>query len=155
MILSVIVAIAENRAIGCHNKLLWHISEDLKRFKRVTMGCPIVMGRKTFESIGRALPGRRNIVITRNKEYAVEGIEVVYSLDEALRVTAQETEVFIIGGGEIYAQGLPLADRLYLTEVAQSPVGDTFFPEISAEQWRETAREDHDGYSFIDYERKA
>ncbi len=154
MILSVIVAVAQNGAIGCHNKLLWHISEDLQRFKRLTMGCPIIMGRKTFESIGRPLPGRRNVVITRNSAYTAEGIEVVHSLEQALQGVEESAEVFVIGGGEIYREALPLAQRLYLTRVAQSPEGDTFFPEILQEEWREVAREDFEGYSFIDYERR-
>ncbi len=154
MTLSIIVAVAQNGAIGCHNELLWHISEDLKRFKRLTMGCPIIMGRKTYESIGRPLPGRRNVVITRNADYRAEGIEVVYSLEEALRsVSNVEGEVFVIGGGEIYLQALPLAQKLYLTKVEQNPEGDTFFPEINEVQWQEVAREEFEGYSFIDYDR--
>ncbi len=150
--LSIIVAVAENGAIGCHNKLLWHISEDLKRFKRLTSGHPVVMGRKTFESIGRPLPNRQNIVITRNPDLRIEGVDVVGSIEEAIKLCDPNEEVFIIGGGEIYRQAMHLAQKLYLTMVYQSPEGDTFFPQINENEWTEVCREQCDGYDFIDYE---
>ncbi len=151
--MNIIVAVAENNVIGCHNKLIWHISEDLKRFKRLTTGHPIIMGRKTYDSIGRALPNRLNVVISRNADLKIEGCEVVGSLDEALKLTEGQ-DPFVIGGGEIYRQALPLATKLYLTKVYQSPDGDTLFPEIKEGEWNEIAAEHYDGYSFIDYERK-
>lgn len=148
--INIIVAVAKNGVIGCHNRLIWHISQDLKRFKRLTTGNTVVMGRKTFDSIGSPLPNRVNVVVSRAKKFSVEGITVVDSLDEALKCGG---EIFIIGGGEIYKQTLPLADKLYVTEVDQSPVGDTYFPAIDPKQWKEVSREQWDGYSFVDYER--
>lgn len=150
---SIIVAVAQNGVIGCHNRLIWHISEDLKRFKALTMGCPIIMGRKTYESIGKPLPGRHNIVVSRNESFEAQGVTVVRSIEEALSLHDTQTEVFVIGGGEIYKQALPLSDRIYLTRVDQTPSGDTFFPEIDSDKWREVKREDRDGFSFIDYHR--
>lgn len=150
--ISIIVAVAENNVIGCHNKLIWHISEDLKRFKSLTISHPIIMGRKTYDSIGRPLPGRQNIVITRNSQLKIEGCDVVGSLSEAMELTLGK-EPFVIGGGEIYREALPLATRLYLTKVYQSPEGDTFFPEINPTEWREINRERREGYDFIDFER--
>lgn len=152
--INIIVAVGSNGVIGCHNKLLWHISEDLKNFKRITTGHPVVMGRKTFESLGRALPGRRNIVISRQSDLQLEGAEVVGSLNEAVGLFSAEDEVFIIGGGQIYAQAMALADKIYITEVEQAPDGDTFFPAINAETWREVFREKHDGFSFVEYLRR-
>lgn len=149
---NIVVAVAENGVIGCDNRLIWHISEDLKRFKRLTTSNTVVMGRKTFESIGRVLPNRQNVVITRDATFAAHGVDVAHSVDEALAISTGE--VFVIGGGDIYRQMLPNADRLYLTKVYQNPDGDTYFPEIEAKEWREVAREDCDGYSFIDYERE-
>lgn len=151
--INIIVAVAQNGVIGCHNRLIWHISEDLKRFKALTTGHPVVMGRKTYESIGRALPNRRNIVISRNTELKIEGVEVVDSLEKAIAMCGAE-DLFVIGGGEIYRAALPIADRLYLTQVAQSPDGDTFFPEINSGQWREVACHKYEGYQFIDYVRE-
>lgn len=139
--ISIIVAIARNRAIGCHNRLLWHISEDLKHFKAVTMGRPVVMGRLTWESLGRPLPGRRNVVVTRNKDYKAEGAETVSSLEEAVALFPADEEVFIIGGGEIYRQAMPLADRMYITVVDADYEGDTFFPEWDDEEWRLVSHE--------------
>lgn len=148
--INIIVAVADNGVIGCQNKLIWHISEDLKRFKRLTTGNTVVMGRKTFESIGRPLPNRKNIVITRDASFTPEGVMVVNSIQDALKAGG---EIFIIGGGEIYAQTLPLAGRLHLTKVDQSPKGDTYFPAIDPADWTEVACQKCDGYSFIDYER--
>ncbi|MEG1670387.1 MAG: dihydrofolate reductase [Mucinivorans sp.] len=152
--ISIIVAIATNGVIGCHNRLIWHISEDLKRFKSLTMGHPIVMGRKTFASIGRALPGRQNIVISRDKALKIDGVDVVASMEEAIKIASTDGEIFIIGGGEIYHLALPLASKLYVTQVKQSPQGDTFFPEIDENEWLETHREEHEGFAFIDYSRR-
>lgn len=131
---SVIVAVAANGVIGDKNTLLWRLSEDLKRFKALTEGHPIVMGRKTFESLGRPLPKRENVVITR-QDISLEGCTVVHSLEEALARFNAETEVFIIGGGEIYAQAMPLADRFYLTVVEADFAGDTSFPVWDREAW--------------------
>lgn len=154
--LSIIVAVADNNAIGCHNKLIWHISEDLKRFKRLTSSHTVIMGRKTFESIGRPLPNRHNIVISRDETLRIEGVTVVNSIEAAIReVAVEESEIFIIGGGEIYRQTLPMAQKLYLTRVHESPAeADAFFPKIDLGEWQEVDREDADNYSFIDYIRK-
>ena len=116
--IAIIVAVAENGVIGGDNRLLWHISEDLKHFKAVTTGHPVVMGRKTYESLGRPLPGRRNVVVTR-QNISIEGCDVVHSLDEALALFRPEEKVFVIGGAQIYAQALPLCDEFYLTRVFQ------------------------------------
>ncbi len=141
--LSIIVAIARNGVIGSDNRLLWHISEDLRRFKAITSGHTVIMGRKTYESIGRPLPNRRNIIITRdvNREYA--GCEIASSLNNALAMTHSEEEVFIIGGGQVYAEALPFAARLYLTLVDADYEGDTRFPNIQQDAWIETLHETH------------
>jgi len=158
MIVSIIVAVANNNAIGGNNQLLWHISADLKRFKQITSGHAIVMGRKTYESIGKPLPNRQNIVITRNRELSLSGADVVDSV-EAAKEIAQGDELFIIGGGEIYSQTLPVADRIYLTRVWADYKADTFFPEIDMSSWREVSREDFQAegetpaYSFVLLER--
>ncbi len=138
--ISIIVAVAENGVIGDRNTLLWHISEDLRRFKRLTTGHPVVMGRKTCESLGRPLPNRRNVVITRS-EIQIAGCEVVHSLDEALALFPADEEVFVIGGAQIYAEALPIADRLYLTRVGQAYEGDTRFPNWNPAEWRLAASE--------------
>lgn len=136
MILSVIAAIAENNAIGKDNKLLWHLSSDMKIFRNLTMGHPILMGRKTFESIGKPLPGRLNIIISR-KPLQVEGAVVAHSLEKAIKLAEEtnDSEAFVIGGGEIYTLALPLAEKLYITHVKSTIEGDTFFPEINALLW--------------------
>lgn len=160
---NIIVALSENRAIGKDNALLWHLSEDLKYFKSLTYGLPVIMGRKTFESIGRPLPGRKNIVISRSG-YEAEGISVVTSLEAAFdlatesliedNIDPKDHRCFIIGGGQIYAQALELADSLYLTRVhAQIEDADTFFPVINEENWvlksKSELKEDHkSGYKF-------
>lgn len=161
MELSIIVAIAKNRAIGKNNELLWHISEDLKHFKSVTMGCPIIMGRKTYESIGRPLPGRRNIVISRDTCIDISGCECFNSIDDAVNACKSEDKVFIIGGGDIYRQTLPLADRLYLTVVDREYEADIFFPEINMKDWEEESLEHYERgenfqypFSFINYRRR-
>jgi len=160
------VAAAENGVIGRHNNLPWHLPQDLRYFKRVTMGKPIVMGRKTFESIGRPLPGRCNIVISQNPDYSAEGVRRVDSLDEALALAERiagidgAREAVVIGGAEIYALALPRADRLYLTRIHAIVDGDTQLPPIDWREWREVGRERHTAdsdnpydYSFLVYDR--
>jgi dihydrofolate reductase len=158
--LVLIAAVADNGVIGVDNALPWRIAEDLRRFKALTLGHPIIMGRKTWESLGRPLPGRHNIVITRQPAYAAPGATVVGSLAEALAACAESPLAFVIGGGEIYAQALPLAQRLELTEVHLTVAGDTRFPPFERADWRETRREhyadDAAGPScdFVSYERR-
>ncbi len=135
MQLSVIAAIAKNNVIGKDNRLIWHLPADLKHFKKVTMGAPIIMGRKTYESIGRALPGRTSVVITRQKNYSAPSCIVVDSLDKAMQLLKEEAQVFVIGGAEIYKQALPKADKLFITKIDASFEGDTFFPEIDYDAW--------------------
>ncbi|MCD8173191.1 MAG: dihydrofolate reductase [Alistipes sp.] len=141
--ISIIAAVAQNGVIGGENKLLWHIPEDLRRFKAITSGHPVVMGRKTFESLGRPLPNRTNIVVTRNRGYSAEGISTAGSLEEALAMLPSGEEVFVIGGGEIYRQALPIADRLYITEVLHDYEGDTTFLAVDPAQWQEESSEYH------------
>ena len=159
MRISLIVAMGENRVIGANNQMPWHLSADLKRFRQITMGKPMLMGRKTHESIGRPLPGRKNIVLTANPDYQAAGCVVVHSLDEALQ-EADAEELMVIGGAALYRECLPLAERLYLTLIHREFAGDTFFPEFDPAAWRETAREDidHDpdsglSYSFVTLDR--
>jgi dihydrofolate reductase len=136
MKVSMIVAVSANNVIGANAGLPWRLQEDLRRFKEITMGKPMIMGRLTFESIGKALPGRRSIVITRQVDYQREGIEVVTTPDAALELAGDVDEVMIIGGGEVYEQFLPMTDRIYLTRVHAEFDGDTFFPEINEDEWR-------------------
>jgi dihydrofolate reductase len=139
MLVSLIVAMDENGGIGKNNRLPWHLSDDLKRFKALTMGHYIIMGRMTYESIGRPLPGRTNIVITRNPDYEAEGCMVVHSLGEALEIARKrgEDEVFVTGGREIFAQALETADRIYLTCVHAEVPADVYFPKVDEEEWFE------------------
>lgn len=146
-----IAAVADNGVIGNAGQIPWHISEDLKRFKRLTLGHPVIMGRKTFESLGRPLPGRRNMVLTRGA--ALPGVECFSDLSSALQACGDAT-VFVIGGAEIYRLALPVASTLLLTEVRQTIAGDTRFPEYDRTQWRETAREAFPGWSFVEYQRR-
>ena len=141
--ISIIVAVARNGVIGGGNTLLWHISEDLKRFKALTTGHPVVMGRKTFESLGRPLPNRTNVVVTR-QHIEIPGCTVDGSLEEALALFPAQEEVFVTGGGQIYAQALPLADRIYLTTVMRDYEGDTRFPDWNRSGWTEVFREYHE-----------
>jgi dihydrofolate reductase len=143
MIVSAVVAIAENNAIGKDNKLLWSLPKDMKHFKEITYGHTVIMGRKTFDSMGKPLPNRRNIVITRRKDLQIAGAEVTNSLADALSACTNEDEVFIIGGAEIYKEALKETDRIYLTRVHERFDADTFFPELDMDRWMETAREDH------------
>ncbi len=132
---SIIVAMGRNRAIGRDNQLIWHLPADLKHFKETTMGKPVIMGRKTFESMGKALPGRTNVVVTRKTGFMAPGCLVAGSLGEALGLVSREPEVFIAGGGEIYKQAIPLADRMYITIIDHDFDGDTFFPDFDAREW--------------------
>jgi dihydrofolate reductase len=141
-IISIIAALDRNRAIGKQGGMPWYLPADLARFKSLTMGHPILMGRKTHASIGKALPGRRNIVITRDAGYAAPGCEIAGSLEDALRLAGEE-EAFVIGGGEIYGQALPLARKLYLTRIDAAFDADTFFPEFDESAWRIVSREAH------------
>lgn len=167
MTLSIIVAAARNGVIGSNNALPWHLPGDLRYFKRITMGKPVVMGRRTFESIGRLLPGRTNIVVTRQPDYAFEGLRVVASLEQALALAEDIAlidgveELMVIGGAEIYRAALPLAARIYLTEVHADVEGDAFLPAIEWSEWREISRQQFaadDGnpypYSFVVFERR-
>lgn len=159
--LSLIVAMDKNRLIGSNNALPWHLSDDLKRFKAITMGKPIVMGRKTFESIGKPLPGRRNIVITRNAAYIATGCEVVQSLAMAIAQTAAAQECIVIGGVQIYEQALPRVERIYLTQIEHEFSGDAWFPEFDLARWREIDSGTHNykddalqfSYRFVTLER--
>ncbi len=162
MSLSIIVAIAKENAIGLNNELLWHISEDMKRFKRITAGHKIIMGRNTYLSLpNRPLKNRTNIVISDKPEERFEGCEMVYSIEEVVQLCSVDEECFIIGGGMVYRQFLPLADKLYLTLVHKSFEADTFFPEINFDEWQEIERvtfapdEQNDfSFSFVTYTRK-
>jgi len=159
--LSLIVAMDDNRLIGNKNKLPWHLPADLAFFKRTTMGKPIVMGRKTYESIGKPLPGRRNIVITRDDTFSAAGCEVSNSIEAAMSLTKDDDEVMLIGGASLYEQTIARATQLYITRIHQSFEGDTWFPEIDLSEWKAVNREDFDAdhsnqyaYSFIKYVRE-
>ncbi|MCX7176247.1 MAG: dihydrofolate reductase [Proteobacteria bacterium] len=159
--ITLIAAVAKNRVIGAGNALPWRLPEDLKRFKALTLGHPIVMGRKTWESLGRPLPGRTNIVISRAVAFTAPGANLVGSLDQALAAAAATgaEEVFVIGGADIYRQALPLAQRLQLTEIDQDFAGDVHFPAVDPALWRETARESHPAganfaYAFVTYDHR-
>lgn len=158
-VLTLVAAKASNGVIGINNSLPWHLPEDLKHFKAVTLGKPVLMGRKTYDSIGRPLPGRRNIVITRQADWQAEGVEVAHSLEQALAMAAGVAEVCLIGGAELYRQALSVADCLRLTEIAEAFAGDAYFPEVSAADWQETERSSFCSdkgleYAFVDYQRK-
>ena len=158
--ISIIVAYASNRVIGSCGKMPWHLSEDLKRFRQITTGHSIVMGRKTWESIDRLLPGRRHVIVSRRSGYSVPGATVVTSLGDAIAACTDESDVFVIGGGEIYRLALPLSERIYATEIDGSFDGDAFFPLLDMTRWKETRRESrHDEnasmrYSFVTFERE-
>ena len=163
MLISIIVAVSKNGVIGKDNRLIWRLPDDLKRFKKLTIGHPIIMGRKTFDSIGKPLPGRTSIVVTRNPDFQTDGVVVTNSLESALDHAANlnTEEVFIIGGGELYNQAQHLANKLYVTEVDTVIDGDTYFEIEEPEKWQESERTVHtvdDGHSFafnfVDYIRK-
>lgn len=158
--ITIIAAVSENNALGKDNKLIWHLSDDLKHFKNLTKGHHVIMGRKTFESMPKALPNRTNVVISRQKDYVAENAQVVDSLEAALALAQEDDRPFIIGGGEIYSQALAFADCIELTRVHDDFEADTFFPEIDTAVWREVWRENHDkddehahAFSFIRYEK--
>jgi dihydrofolate reductase len=150
---TMIAAVGRNGVIGDGLTMPWHLSEDLTYFKRTTMGHPMVMGRRTFDSMG-ALPGRRSIVITRQTGWSAPGVEVAHSLPEALALVAGAEQVFVVGGGEVYRQAIAYAARLLVTEVDQSPDGSVTFPPIDPADWVETARDEHPGYAWVTYERR-
>ena len=150
--ISIIVAASTNNVIGVQGGLPWQLSDDLKRFKQLTLGKPIVMGRKTFESIGRALPGRQNIVLTRQSEFAADDCDVVSSIDAAIAASGDAGEIVVIGGSEIYKLFLPLAERIYMTRVHIDVDGEVRFPELDDELWQESERENHDADDLNKYE---
>lgn len=163
MKISIIAAVSKNNVIGFENQMPWHLPADLKHFKKVTMGKPIIMGRKTFDSIGKALPGRTNIIITKNPHFKLTepNTMVVHSLDEAIKAAGDADEVMIIGGANVYAQALPHSNLIYLTRIQQEFNGDTFFPELDWSKWNEIEREDFTPdeknpyhYSFITLKQK-
>ncbi len=151
MKLSLIVAMSNNRVIGADNGMPWHLSADLKRFKSLTWGKPILMGRKTHESIGRPLPGRKNIVLTRDPEYRAEGCAIAHSLAEALALAGKAEELMVIGGSSLYEPLLPEADRLYLTLIEREFKGDTFFPSFAMGEWRIVEGETVDDDPTVDF----
>ena len=158
---SLIVAMAKNRVIGHNNTLPWRLPADLKHFKTLTMGHHIVMGRKTFESIGKPLPGRTSVVVTRNAAYSAPGVIAVNSLEAAISACGDDNEIFVIGGAELYLQAIALADRIYLTEIDADIHGDAYFPEFKRSEWLELSRETHSQlepqplqYQFVVYHRK-
>ena len=159
--LSIICAMDSNHLIGCDNALPWHLPSDFAWFKQNTMGKPILMGRKTFESIGKPLPGRRNVIISRDPAYQADGCDTCPSIDDALALTGDQEEVMLIGGASLYAQTIAQADKLYITEVHDQFEGDAWFPDIDEEIWQETWRENHHAdernpspYSFVIYRKK-
>ena len=158
--LSLIAAVARNGAIGKDNALLWRLSEDLQFFKRTTMGCPVIMGRKTYESIGRPLPGRRNIVISRNADWHANGVDTAASLQAALALVSDADKAFVIGGAQIYAEALPLVQEIVLTEINKDFDADAFFPTWDRARFNEVARDRHHApapnnfdYAFVTYRR--
>ncbi len=151
MTISLVVAASTNNVIGRDGGLPWHLPDDLRHFKRLTTGKPVIMGRRTFESIGRPLPNRHNLVMTRDPDYAAEGCDVVTSVDEALDAAAGAGEVMVIGGGQVYRDFLPHADRIYLTRVQAEVDGDTYFPEIGEAEWLLVSTEHHADDDRHDY----
>lgn len=158
--INIVVAMAENRVIGRDNQLPWRLPKDLAYFKQVTWGHPILMGRRTFESIGRPLPGRRNMVLSRQTDWTAENVEVVPSVDAAVTLLAGVQQLMVIGGAEVYRQCLPLADKLYITQVHSEIEGDAFFPELDEQDWLQISLDEHYAddtnpfnYSFVVYQR--
>jgi len=159
--ISLIVAMAKNRTIGINNDLPWSCPEDLNHFKKLTMGHHMIMGRKTFDSIGKALPGRTSVVVTRDPNLTIDGCIIAHSLQEAINACAGDNAIFIVGGAELYAQSLALVDTMYITEIQQIVKGDVSFPEFNHSQWLETSRvarsqefPQHLEYHFVTYRRK-
>ena len=160
MSLSIIVAMAQNCTIGINNTLPWRIPEELKHFKALTMGHHMIMGRKTFDSIGKPLPGRTTVVVTRDRNLKIDGCIIAHSLQEAIAACSKDDEIFIVGGAELYVQAIPLTDTLYITEIQQDVEGDAYFPEFDKNAWQETTREQHNQtepqvleYHFVIYQR--
>ena len=160
MSLALIVAMSSNRTIGINNTLPWRCPEDLKHFKALTMGHHMVMGRKTFYSIGKPLPGRTTVVISRNTSLKIDGCLIAHSVAQAIELCGGDSEIFVVGGAEIYAQTLPLADTLYITEIQQEVLGDAHFPDLDKSVWQETKREPRSQdlpqplhYHFVTYQR--
>ncbi|MDR1056852.1 MAG: dihydrofolate reductase [Prevotellaceae bacterium] len=158
--ISIIVAVAQNNVIGNKNQLIWHITEDLQYFKKRTSGHTVIMGRKTFESIGKPLPKRKNIIITTDTSYKAEGCFTAHSLGAAIKLAQPDDEIFIIGGGSIYREAVPFADTIYLTRVCKDYEGDTYFPELTMDEWKEIEHTDFERgekfeypFSFIVYKR--
>ena len=161
MSLSIIVAMARNRTIGVNNTLPWRCPEDLKHFKALTMGHHMIMGRKTFDSIGKPLPGRTTVVVTRNTYYQIPGCIVAHTIEDAITACRNDSEIFIVGGAELYRQALPLVDTMYITEIQQDVAGDAHFPEFDMADWEETSRDARSqetpqplNYHFVSYRRK-
>lgn len=157
--LSLIVAVAKNGVIGHNNSMPWHLPEDLKHFRALTTGHHIIMGRKTYESLGRLLPGRTTVIVTRNQDYKLEGALIAHSLASAVALCAGDAEAFVIGGAELYQQALDFVDKLYVTEVDLTPVGDAYFPPIEAAQWQEISRDAQTStqglsFDYVSYARK-
>lgn len=157
--ISLIVAVAKKGVIGVNNTLPWHLPEDLKRFRALTTGHHIIMGRKTYESLGRLLPDRTTVIVTRNKNYMVEGALIAHSMQGAIKLSKNDAEVFIIGGAELYKEGLKLAQQLYITEVDLDVPGDAFFPDLDFSEWQEMAREVHMSekglsFAYVTYQRR-
>lgn len=158
--ISVIVAVAKNGVIGQNNTLPWHLPEDLKRFRALTTGHHIIMGRKTYESLGRLLPGRTTVIVTRNQDYYVEGALIAHSLEAAIAMCKDDNEVFVIGGAELYQYTFTLANKLYITVIDLDVEGDAFFPQFSLDEWKEDSREPHTSaqglpFSYVTYLRKS
>jgi dihydrofolate reductase len=160
--IAIIAAVARNGVIGLRNRMPWHLPEDLKRFRRLTLGHAVIMGRRTFESIGKPLAGRNNIVVTRSPDWTGSGCRATRSIETALAAVQEQEAAFVIGGAEIYALALPLACRLYITEIERDFDGDAFFPEFDRSQWREVSREQRAlggavsfSYDFVAYDRRA
>lgn len=154
MTVALVAAVGANGVIGRDGGLPWHLPEDLPRVKRLTMGHVVVMGRRTYESIGRALPGRTTVVVTRTPGWSADGVLVAGSIEEALTLASGiDPQVFVFGGSAVFAATLPLADRLYITHVAASPAGDTFFPAVDWADWEELRREPREGFAFVEYAR--
>ncbi|HEY6241755.1 MAG TPA: dihydrofolate reductase [Burkholderiales bacterium] len=158
--IALIAAVARNGVIGSGNRMPWHLPEDLKRFRRLTLGHAVIMGRRTFESIGKPLAGRSNIVVTRSPDWTRVGCHTAHSLESALAAVHEPQDAFVIGGAEIYALAFPLADRLHVTEIERDFEGDVFFPQLDRSCWREVSRERHASggaegfaYAFVEYER--
>jgi dihydrofolate reductase len=151
--ISLIVAMARNRVIGANNRIPWHVPGEQQLFKQITMGHHIVMGRKTFESVGRLLPGRTTVVVTRQRDFTVPGAIVAHSLHDAINAAARDDEIFVIGGAELFREALPLADRIHLSVIDAEPEGDVSMPALALGEWQEIESRDHQGFRYSLLER--